>query len=289
MGVLGVTETFRGQTADQDNKGIRNFVRIFQVQLASRTDSPSLALGAADVPAMYATYPDDSACTLRKKGASRMDDHPQMWKVQCEYNNQNDAASKPDDQSGQSPTDRAVKVTCTSVEKQKVLDRDYSNPRKAVINSAGEKFDPPIETEDAIKVITVVRNEASYDLSLGFAYENRVNTDTWNGLEPGYVRCKSINGTDKYELGVRYWEVTYVFEVNPVGWDLEVLDQGYTEIVGGKVALIGSQKDGTPLSKPALLNGAGQRLAVNGTPVFLPFKRYRETTFGPLGLNGILA
>lgn len=166
---------------------------------------------------------------------------------------------------------------------EEVVDQDVDG--LAVVNSAGDYFDPPITRDANRSVLTVTRNESSFNPGLADLYRDVVNSDTFAGAAPGTVKCSSIKGKwvpfpDLFAGG--YWQVTYVFHFKREGWNRVILDQGFRKLDGTtrKPILI----DGEPASSPVLLNGLGDELTPGNPPEFLEFEVYESAAFSVFNL-----
>ena len=134
---------------------------------------------------------------------------------------------------------------------------------KPIVNSAGDLFDPPIEIDRLIGIITVERAEnISLNIPGTLALSGKVNASSWNGFEPKTVRVAPI-GLPSLEYSQEsnqfYYPMTYVFEWNPNTWTREPLDAGYRQRISGKSVTI-LDDSGQPLSSPGLLDGHGNYL-----------------------------
>lgn len=158
-----------------------------------------------------------------------------------------------------------------------------------------EKFDPPIERDDSYLKLTISRNEASFDATLAAMFQHSVNEDSFFGFDPITVLCRRIRSSTASEGKTFFWRTSYEFAIRydpevssgsgkQPTWDLELLDSGYYFLSGGLRRIL--ENDGSPSSKPRLLDNAGGVLAVGGTPVYLtpPFQIYKRKTFSRLNL-----
>lgn len=116
------------------------------------------------------------------------------------------------------------------------IDRTFADTRLnipvvPIINSSDELFDPPITTTISDGVITIVRNEASYDAALMDTFRDSTNDRQWQGFALETVKLPVISAVRKEaQLGFFYHEVTYVLHTRRDGWKLKVLDQGFRTV-----------------------------------------------------------
>ncbi len=180
---------------------------------------------------------------------------------------------------------------------------------KAITNSAGQEFDPPLEMDDARPVLVAVKNEWPLEgiISKAIQYKNAVNTNTFYGAGPREAKVESIvSGGMQTENDVRYYPVTYRIQFNHEQWDIELVDQGWMHYGtaaaknllvarGGEQNADGTYKIATgetelppPVPEPIGLDPDGTRRDKDADPVKLfkqpPFRIYPELSFASLGI-----
>jgi hypothetical protein len=155
---------------------------------------------------------------------------------------------------------------------------------KAVVNSANDYFDPPITKDQSRPVLTLTRNEQTFNPDLAAQFKDHTNSGGFFGWDVGQVKCSNIVPNEEYhpEIGV-YYSVSYEFQFEPKGWKRKVLDQGLRKLTSGKQDNILIK--GLPVQSPALLDGHGQPNDPAADPVFLEFTVYDEVDFGSLNLE----
>src|SRR5262249_15878222 len=67
------------------------------------------------------------------------------------------------------------------------------NPSRAIVNSAGEPFDPPVEIDDSRLVLTLVRNEPAFAPLTSLLYKDAINSDTFLGAAPGLAKIAMLS------------------------------------------------------------------------------------------------
>lgn len=184
------------------------------------------------------------------------------------------------------PLLRPADVRYSTIKQMKVLQKDRDG--NLITNSANKPFDPPLEMEEVRVGINIVKNYATFDLKVIEEYVGTTNLEPWPGtlgLTIDCVRCMDISAKAARSQGVAYWEVSFAFEYKGGGWVVELLDQGWEElgVLGTKWFLI-KDEYGRPLSQPALLDGAGNKLDADENPVFLTFDVYPQKDFNLLNI-----
>jgi len=159
---------------------------------------------------------------------------------------------------------------------QRIIDRDINGT--AILNSADDPFQQPIEIDDSRPSLTISRNEANFNASLAFQYRDAVNSTGFFGTGPGMVKVSNISSSRQFDQQIGfYWKTTYEFHFNPQGWDKIILDQGFREKIQGRKKNI--LVAGVPIQEPTLLNGFGTQLAVGAQPRFKTFRVYPRLPF----------
>jgi hypothetical protein len=201
------------------------------------------------------------------------------------------------------PLDRAALRDWGEVSTEAVADRGWNSDGTqggAIINSAGDYFDPPVLRDLTRPTLTIVRNEAIATLSTypvwdpvgAAAYRDTINSATWLTYPQYTVKCRSITAREAWSskipnglggYGAKYAIVTYSFEINPDTWRAYPLDQGLRRLDTGvrKQIIV----DGSPATSPVLLNGSGAVLSVGGTPVYGSHLLYRPRAFSAFGFT----
>jgi hypothetical protein len=233
------------------------------VQTNSSLDDASVIVVHPLIPQLYSVYvvPNgfDFGAVCRKVTPVQDPQSPYVWTVTAEY------STKAGDQSRYDPNPllRPPTIRWSSQKFQKDATQDIQgNP---IVTSAGEAYDPPRPIDDSRMILTVVRNESSYDPGLAQLYTNATNFDVFFGALAGQCKCDSIQGELKFETGIYYWEVTYVFHfrTGTDSWVLALLDEGSyyhyeTGFFSGSAKFI----DNYGKNVRGLLDGNGGKLSV---------------------------
>lgn len=305
MAITLVTEIMEARQASADRKGTRSYTRRWRVHSDTPLDGPLTACLAVPVLRFdpYAEpggLVDFGALAEDIVGVPQSPDDHYRWIVTIRYSSAwwdifaRDSAkpSKPhgspqnnnsDKDSLINPLNRPPRVSYGMSFGDRYLEQDFSNPPKALSNSAHDKFDPPYMIPEAYPTITVERNEPFFDLDKQVFYSLTINTKTFLNQEPYTVLCYQITGSNEYENGFVYAKVVYEFRIRRKTWKLQALDQGLAyidPINGDKRAVIDGF--GSGYSQPIPLDGTGFPLAIGADPVYLEFQVYDQQDLNEL-------
>jgi hypothetical protein len=181
------------------------------------------------------------------------------------------------------PVDWPLRISHSFAKFESVADEDTDG--NAILNSAGDYFDPPVTRDDSRPILRIQRNEKEFDPDTAFKYKDAVNKDPFFGADPGTVKCADIQAELSFNNDVGwFYACTYEFEYNPDGWEKQILDMGL-KYLDATDTLVPVMEKGIPATSPVLLDGGGGILASGDDPVFLKFKVYPEVDFAPLNLD----
>lgn len=278
--ILSVNEIADGRDSSYDaTTNDRTYTRVFRVI----TDSPmvgALAVRTADgLPrrgSIYATDTEvDLSARVKSIDPSQDSDNAKIWLVRVEYD------SRVEDEP-ENPLERPPEISWGFAQFQRIAWRDVDG--KAIVNSAGEYFDPPIEIDDSRPVLSIVRNEASFNPSLAIEYQDAVNSDSFMGFSAGQAKVSNITARSVREGDYQYWQVAYEFHFRRDGWAVRPLDQGRYST--GRVRIPEIDEDGNEIPDshvidPVPLDGNGQPIDNPGPDncVFLEFHAYKRRAF----------
>lgn len=233
------------------------------------------AVSAPGLPVLGEAHPSNPFMTVRRIRTAAAGDDGRSFTAEVEYSNAAEAFEE-------NPLLRPPQfLWLPPVKSQKVADRDRHGQR--ITASSGEPFDPPLMVEESAPAFGVRQNVLSYNAAaVLISFQDAINSAPFYGFPAYTVRCDAVApGEPKVESGVFFIEVTAYFLVKFNTWRLRVLDQGFYKIDGGERVNI-VDKNGMPLSRPALLNGSGGVLNPGQHEEYLEFEYYREVNF-----NGI--
>jgi hypothetical protein len=224
------------------------------------------------------------------------------WKVDVDY--------VTDTSSGgfsPNPIDAAPVVSYGSIQYERTVDKAYSandiegEPTKAVQNSVGDPFDPPLTNTVSNQYITIQHNLRNFNPDWIIQFENTTNLASTRiagvSVEAEQARMLTIKGNSLVDpIYGDYWSVTYEIEVSKEGFIKEVLNSGFNwkdpgEINGVKKLItyadLGETGENAKefVSDPQRLNEDGTIIKlVTSDSVYLPFKVLFPKDWGTLNI-----
>lgn len=190
----------------------------------------------------------------------------------------------------ENPLNQPIKISWGLNRFERVVEEtieDKDGNTQAILNSAGDYFDPPVTCDDSRPTLRIIRNEKSFDAKYADAWKDTLNKKTFFGFDPGTVKMTMPTGDLEYNpVCGFFYPVTYEFEINPDGWRKKILDQGMrtADANTGDISPC-VDKDGNPVTTPVLLDGSGGQLQSGDDPFYMEFDIYNEADFGVLNLD----
>lgn len=250
MAVVNTYETFEGRTGSDDSKLQVSLVRSFIVQTDAMSDDVPSLFGE-NLPALFSQHPSYERAFCIGRTASQMED-PFFWKVTCSYNsnidtvspsstpsaaqtpevaNQNKGASPEEkaNEANANPLTRPTDIDFSTGDKEWVLDKDFSTPRKPMVNGNGERFDPPVMSHKPLLTMKLEFNSATFVALTWMARVKCVNTDAFSGFPARSMLLDKVTAKRVYENGVKYWRISLEYLLDKESWDALVLNHSYTE------------------------------------------------------------
>ena len=162
--------------------------------MSSTYDGPNLACAAVGIGIGDAYEPNgnqfefDTFAYCNSITASQIEGDGVGWIVVVEYGPYSSlwAGGGPK----QNPLLQPIDVSWSQRSQEIVVDIDING--NAIMNTAGDRFDPPLMEDDPRFVLTVIRNEQSFNQSIQVQYRNAINADPFAGYDPLMVRVLSI-------------------------------------------------------------------------------------------------
>lgn len=279
MTITRVNEIWQGRNGSDSAGGERTYSRVFRVLTDSNFDTVVEAT-ANGTPVFGDLFPSDNEAFCQKVSGTQEAFSPRVWIITCSYSNKRVLLVNP-------LNDPTVFTWGTQQ-----FQRPYFKDRDgfAILNSAGDPFDPPVEGDDSRTSVTMVRNVATVPVWFLKA-RDRLNSTTYtiDGITINSERAKIQKvsaGKQEKRNGVSFRTISTTMYVQDDSWQKSILDAGFrltSPILGGaRVHILNG--DGTQVTSPVPLDGTGDKIE-EPTPanaVFLDFDIYNTFDFNTL-------
>jgi len=295
VAIVSVKEIHDGRDGDDEvskRKGIRRYTRVFRVTTDSNSDDANMVLAAAGLPGPGAVYPTDMGAWLRRRRARNESFSKRVWIVTLAYSSEYELSDNPLDDPAR------ISWGTETYQAPAVKDRDG----EALLNSAGDPFDPPA-MQDKSRVVAHVRKNVSTIPAWFFGYKDTVNSSafTLDGVAfgEGVAKIRSLELSEPQErndiayrtlsICIEFFNSNEYCESAEDAWALCVLDSGMRRRHPDSGELVDciNNGDGQSVSSPALLDGSGEQIE-DPSPadaVYLPFHVYYKADFNALPLT----
>ncbi len=273
MGVLSVKTDWSSEAAGGSGER-RTATRAWTVEVASPADGAVVVQTAPGIPRKGEEHPDDPWLRAEIPQVARL--APMLYRVTVEYTSASGSGS-----AGDNPLQQPARKRWGYASSYEPVDVDAKN--KPILNTAGCTFDPPVQAEVFDDVLTVTRNEATFDRTRSRAYNGAVNKDTFYGAPPGEALV-TVEAEEVHEGKFAYWQVTYQVRFRRGGWRKRRANVGLTQLRDGQRVPIFDSQTGQPVTEPQPLNSDGSHRSGNAAPDILEFEVQRGASFGPLRL-----
>lgn len=296
--VSTVTELHTG-AAINISEGKTTATRCFRVSFTAwASDNVHKALtasaGGVTIPLPYAVHPaygtySSGDPTVRSITVSQMEEASPVYLVTVDYSNEveNQRSERERDKSSSDYTADTNDIQISFSPYSRVMDKDIAGT--AVLNSAGDPFDPPYEVEDYHLLLSITRSISPTAAAKAITYQNTVHNNATAATIAGftinqyYGHVKDIRLQRCLRNATVYYEATFQIEIansNSPGFRAAILDAGMSYINAGAKYRF---QDGTGENmNPQKLNGSGAALAIDGTPVFLTYYPYPGANFATM-------
>ena len=299
MSIIDVKPGWSGALASGDGVA-RTATRMFTVATTAATDTPVTIQQAyhLGVPRKGDLYPGDGLLRCEAPVDVRAIG-PRLYQVTATYKTLT-SGSQGGDQTN--PLAQPATAAWSFSSSDEAIDEDiHGNP---LTNVNGEPFDPPITRRQNDPVLTIQRNEKTFDYRRAIQYMAKggaTNSGGFFGASKGQARIENISSSGRrFENGIGYDPVIYEIQFRQDGWKTRVLNQGFlTRALGIPAADIPTaikapdgfhylvqirDLKGQPVTSPALLDDAGFLLG-NKPAVWVTFEIHPSMNFGVLNLQ----
>jgi len=247
----------------------RKITRVYQCRQSVATDHPNVAVAAVGI-SLYDQHPavTNAYCTNISV------DEPSPLIFEVTYTYEKIDACEID------PTTCDPVISWSTVQVEEIVDEDTAGD--AIVNSAGDPYDPPVFREAAHIQLEYQRNYSSFDGATAFSWANKINNATFEGAAAKTLRVAGIkaNSVD-HELIGTYWQTTVSLAYNPNTWTKSILNAGMRKLDGGgdRVPITINGKE---ISAPVALDAAGTDIAAVGAEEFNEHDVYEDADFSTL-------
>lgn len=281
-----MTVTYRGVKPGfpkgKNSLGIRTYTNAFVLTTDSRADSVFQVGSHASLPTIGSVFSGDPAAYCVSLSVENTEPWT-GWTVTAEY------TTDVFEPAEENPVDDQPRISWSSEIYQEPVFKDTDG--NAVLNSAGDYFIDPAPTRDVSHLIARITQNVTSVPSWALSYQNAINngTITIDGLSiaAGLAKVQRIDiGEPELRGNYTFRKVTLEIHIHRDGWNLQPLQAGFNQKVGGVVKPIlvkdidsgGNSKDSSPVSQPVPLAADGTILQ-NPTPataIFGDFTIYQE-------------
>lgn len=237
------------------------------------------------------THPENSSAVFVGSRVTPRDGSKQLFDCVAEYATRVPERHRQDLTQLETPGSRLPTISYSFVPRSVFKERDRNNTW--IENSASVPYDPlEMTITDVLAHVTWYKPTTDPGTVKAWAERfqlggtggiltivNGVNGDNWHGLDPWQGLCTSIAATQVFEEGTVFWRIDAEIQMREDTWKTVLLDAGLMKRDGLDLTNITDSLD-QPIREPVALDGAGQPLALSGTPQFNTFEMYRQVNFG---------
>ena len=237
-----------------NTKGIRAYTRSFKLKTSLQTERAYHVGSHVSLPAVGEVHPDDVMAWCVSLSVDPSDPW-RGWTVTAEYSTEREIAEDP-------TADPAV-ITWSSEQFQKAAIVNADG--EAIVNSAGDPFDPPLMIDDSRPNVSVSKNVLVVPAWV-LTYQDAVNNASFviDGITvaTGLAKIQSISiGAEQSRNGTTFRNLSFTLHLQRQGWQSNILDAGFRQLGYGSVLEnIRNAGDDELPAAPVPLNGLGVAL-----------------------------
>jgi len=242
MAIIQVREVHLNRSHIARSTGERQFTRHFQVLTDNPRTSQLQVRLATGIPRLFDIYntgvESDNWCFVESVKVDQEPNDLKFWYITIFYNSVSidPQRTRPLNQtpgsSGQPstpPTSEPDQFAWSSETFKKAVTEDINGDQME--NTVGDPFYPPHLIDDFRLILTVTRNQATFNGPSILTDKGTVNSFAWNGFPPLYVLLYDIDAQTKFQDNVRYWQVKYVFKIGTTPWNPTlILNRGFNKV-----------------------------------------------------------
>lgn len=205
--------------------GVREYERIFRVEMTDHTEDSNVVCMAPGIPLPFSPYvSEDGKCfdlnSLAVRHDARRvspDDGGEFnWDVTVRYSTEMPPGGPPVKQTGfggdprgpqNNPQDEPPDIEWDWEIIREAPAKDLDG--KPFLNSALQPFSPAPTFEKAIAVLVYTRNELTHSRAEATKYAFAVNVDPFLGAPPGCAQCYPVRAKLMFRGPMSFWRKTY--------------------------------------------------------------------------------
>lgn len=221
------------------------------------------------LPIRFEPHPSRPGLTRRRMTVTNESDNPFVWTIEAEYSDEPfDQEEAEQAQAFEvSPLDRRARIRWSTNQYKKAIYKDKDG--NAIVNSAGDYYDPPVEVDASYWVASIVKNLPVIP-SWILTVDHPINTAPFSiqgiPVEAGKARLSNIEISELQREGdYEFYAFAFSIEFKKEGWQVEILDQGLRmKDPNDSTKRIKIQDDDDPpqdVTSPWPLDGSGGKLA----------------------------
>lgn len=261
--------------------GVRSYQRVFNLETTLQSEGAFAVGSNASLPDIGSVHPEDSTAFCTDLDV-RCVKGWKVWQVTATYSSEFTLSTTP-------TSDPAIiRWDSEQFQKPAVFDKNGD----AILNSAGDFFDPPLMVDDSRRIVTVTKNLSSVP-SWILTYQDAVNNASFTvdgvTVGTGLAKMQRVSVSEvQSRNGTNFRTVEFTIHLQKSGWLLEPLDAGFREKgarPGTRVNILNDDK--TLPSTPVPLDGTGFVLEdpTPATAVYGSFAYYETKDFSVLPLT----
>ena len=234
-------------------------------------------------------HPDSVQYLCKRLKAKQEKNSPLHWTAEADFDTV--PASPNQQEEEKPPMDRRAKFVWSTSKYQKAIDKTAESTPRAILNSAGNYFNPPPIKDVSHWTVDVTKNVAAVPTSV-LSYPDRINSGTFTiqgiSVAKNVAKIMGIRISDlQIEGETEYYVFSYTLEFDSDDkWRGKYLQQGLLQKSGSdRIPCV--DKHGAPVRTPVPLDANGAQLS-NPDPsnaVFTDYPIYFELDFSQLPLS----
>jgi hypothetical protein len=275
MTVLTVKPKYAGLSGSGHLEGVREYSKVFVAVTDSVSDGIRTVGNDSRLPQKGDSYfwqgESDPGALCWNVDPQQDPNNQLVWIVTCHFSSDMKQGVGGDiTHDVENPLAKPPEVTWASWVENEIITHGRipgsgSPDLVPILNPAGRPYNPPLTRRRRHRMVTIVRNEATFPVAIVQAYEGCVNSDAFYGWLPNTAMLEDVSATQHYAQAMRYWTVRYEIRFRKPSWTRAVLRAGvvyweFDALTQTFVEKIPADEDGVYHTDPVLLNELGMKL-----------------------------